>query len=97
MLTTAEKRFLTNWQIQSKGPKWKYYLQYIVAWTAVIFLCLFFLIKLIITDRSMGGLQGFLIIFFVSVVLAYVTTQIVYQTNEKKLKKILEKHPGVNE
>ena len=91
MLTTSEKVFIRNWEIQKEGPKWKYYLQYIIAWSAVIFLSLFFLVKLIMTDRSMGGWTSFYIILFVSVVLAALITHLVYQTNEKKIKRLLEK------
>ena len=91
MLTTSEKNFIRDWQIQKEGPKWKYYLQYIFAWTTVIFLSSFFLLKLIMADRSMGGWTSFYIILPLSIVLATLITHFVYQTNEKKLQRILEK------
>ncbi len=96
MLTTSEKVFIRDWEIQKEGPKWQYYLQYIIAWTTVIFLSLFFLLKLIIADRSMGGWISFFIILFVSVSLAALITHFVYQTNEKKLERILRREQHLN-
>lgn len=84
MLTKSEKKFIRDWEMQKDGPKWKYYLQYIIAWSTVLFLSLFFLLKLIMTDRSMGGWTSFYIIVPLSVVLAALITHLVYQTNEKK-------------
>ncbi len=91
MLTTKEKNFIRDWEIQKEGPKWKYYLQYIIAWSTVIFLSVFFLLKVLMSDRSMGGWTSFYIIAPLSVVLAALITHLVYQTNEKKLKSILDR------
>ena len=91
MLTHSEKIFIRDWQIQKEGPRWKYYVQYIFAWSTVLFLSLFFLLKLIMADRSMGGWTSFYIVLPVSVVLAALITHLVYQTNEKKLKRILQR------
>ncbi len=95
MLTTSEKVFIRDWKIQKDGPKWKYYLQYIIAWTTVIFLSLFFLIKVIISDRNMGGWASFLIVLFVAILSASIITHLVYQTNEKICKKIEERETNV--
>ena len=91
MLTPSEKKFKTNWEIQREGPAWKYYLQYIVAWSTVSFLSLFFLVKLIMSDRSMGGWISFYIVLGVSIVIAISVTHFVYQSSEKKFKKLLKK------
>lgn len=91
MLTTAEKNFIRDWEIQKEGGRWKYYLQYVIAWTTVIFLSLFFILKLIMSDRSMGGWTSFFIVMPVSILFAAIITHIVYQTNERKLKQLLEK------
>ena len=96
MLTNSEKIFIRNWQIQKEGAKWKYYLQYIIAWSTVIFLATFFLLKLIMSDRSMGGWTSFYIILPSSIALAALITHLVYQTNEKKLEKILNKEEHLN-
>ena len=91
MLTTKEKVFIRDWGIQKEGPKWKYYMQYIIAWSTVIFLSLFFLLKLIMPDRSMGGWTSFFIIVPISVALAALITHLVYQANEKKLQQIKQR------
>jgi hypothetical protein len=96
MLTTSEKTFIRDWEIQKEGPKWKYYLQYIVAWGTVIFLSLFFLLKLVMSDRTMGGWTSFYIIAPIAFVLAIIITHFVYQTNEKKLKLIIQKKDRLN-
>jgi uncharacterized membrane protein len=57
----------------------------------VIFLCAFFIVKLIMTERDMGGLISFYIIFSISVLLALLTTHLVYTTNERRLKRLIEK------
>lgn len=90
MLTSSEKKFIQSWKEQSSGPRWKYYLQYIIAWTTVSFLCLFFLTKLIMSDRKMGSLS-FFIILAAALLLATAITHIVYTSNEKRIKKILER------
>ena len=91
MLTPSEKKFIRDWKIQREGPAWKYYLQYIIAWSTVSFLSLFFLVKLIMSDRSMGGWISFYIVLGVSFTLAILITHIVYQSNEKKFKTILKR------
>ncbi|MEP6616455.1 MAG: hypothetical protein ABJA57_07740 [Ginsengibacter sp.] len=91
MLTTTEKTFIRHWQEQKEGPRWKYYLQYIIAWMVVIFLSLLFILKLMMAERDMGGLTSFYIVLPLSVVLAVVTTHLVYQKNEKKLQRLLQK------
>lgn len=95
MFTTKEKVFIRDWEIQREGPKWQYYLQYIIAWTTVIFLSLFFLIKLVISTRDMGGWISFFIVSFVAILSAAIITHLVYQSNEKKYQK-LEEREGAN-
>ena len=91
MLTAAEKRFIRDWEFQKEGPKWKYYLQYTIAWTIVTFLALFFVTKFLISNRNIGGWLSFLIFFAIAVVAALFATHLTYSSNEKKLKGILEK------
>jgi hypothetical protein len=88
MLTTSEKSFIRDWKIQREGPAWKYYLQYIIAWGTVSFLSLFFLLKLIMSDRSMGGWISFYIVLGVSIVIAILATHLIYRSNEKKYRNI---------
>ena len=96
MLSVKEKKFIRDWEIQKEGPRWQYYLQYIVAWSTVIFLSLFFLLKLLMADRSMGGWTSFYIVAPLSIVLAALITHLVYQTNEKKLQQILQREEHLN-
>ena len=96
MLSTKEKKFIRDWEIQKEGPKWKYYLQYIVAWSTVLFLSLFFLLKLIMTDRSMGGWTSFYIVAPLSVALAALITHLIYQINEKKMTVIQQREEHLN-
>ena len=96
MLTPAEKKFIQFWKDQREGPAWKYYLQYIIAWTTVSFLSLFFLVKLIMSDRSMGGWISFYIVVGVSIIIAVLLTHFVYRSNEKKYTRILEREQQLN-
>ena len=96
MLSKKEKKFIRDWEFQKEGPKWKYYLQYIIAWSTVLFLSLFFLLKLIMNDRSMGGWTSFYIVAPVSVAMATIITHLVYQTNEKKLQQIQQREEHLN-
>ena len=96
MLTTKEKVFIRDWSIQKEGPKWQYYLQYIMGWSTVIFLALFFLLKLIMPDRAMGGWISFFIVLFVAIAAASIITHLVYTANEKKLQKLEEKIAKAN-
>jgi hypothetical protein len=96
MLSPAEKKFIRDWEIQKEGPRWQYYLQYIFAWTTVTFLSLFFLIKVIISERNMGGWTSFLIVLFISILLASIITHLVYQANEKKLRRLASREAFYN-
>ena len=94
-MTIEEKKFIRDWEFQKSGKKWKYYLQYIIAWSSVIFLSSFFLVKLIMEDRYMSWTMLFIILPS-SILLASLITHLVYETNEKKLKRILEREKGAN-
>lgn len=88
MLSSSERRFLQSWKEQREGPAWKYYLQYTIAWATVTFLCLFFLTKLVISDRNMGGWASFYIVLAASLIIAGLVTHVTYRLNEKKFRKI---------
>ena len=94
-MTSADHKFIRDWEFQKEGPKWKYYLQYSIAWTVVIFLSLFFIVKVIMSNRNIGGWLSFVTFFIIAVLLAIFTTHMVYETNEKKLKKILEREKRI--
>lgn len=90
MLTSAEKHFIQSWKEQREGPRWKYYLQYIIAWSTVSFISLFFLTKLLMSDRSMGGVSFYLVLT-VSIIIAVLITDLVYTINEKKYSEIMKR------
>ena len=91
MLTASEKRFIKDWEFQKEGPKWKYYLQYSIAWTIVIFLSIFFITKFLMSNRNIGGWLSFTVFFITAVVLSILITHLIYQSNEKKLNAIVKK------
>ncbi len=95
MLTNAEKRFIEHWQEQRGNSKWKYYLQFTIAWTVVIFLSLFFILKLIMPDRNMGGLNTFYVLVPTAILLASIATHITFIVNEKRLKKIINREKSI--
>ena len=91
MLSHSEKTFITNWEDQKKGPKWKYYLQYSFAWTIVAFFSLFFGIKIIMPSDYLEGIASFYIIISLAIVIGILSTHLVYVTNERKLNRLIEK------
>jgi uncharacterized membrane protein (DUF485 family) len=96
MLTSAEKHFIQSWKEQREGPRWKYYLQYIIAWSTVSFISLFFLTKLLMSDRSMGGWISFYIVLAASIILAAFITHLVYKLNQKKFTQIIQREEPLN-
>lgn len=85
---TKDSRFIDYWEDQRKGPKWEYYLTYGFGWTIVFFLCLFFLLKIILDERSVGSALTLVIIAPAALVLALVVTHLTYSKNEVKYKKL---------
>ena len=91
MLSSSERHFFNSWRDQREGPRWKYYLTYSVAWSTVIFLSTFFILKLVMEDRSMGGWGSFYFVVPFSIAAAVTVTHLIYTSNEKKFKKIVER------
>jgi peptidoglycan/LPS O-acetylase OafA/YrhL len=69
---------------------------YIIAWTVVIFLSLLFILKWIMPQRDMGGWTSFYIVLPLSILSAALTTHLVYETNEKKVQRLIEKQHKEN-
>lgn len=91
MLSNPERRFTTQWRQQKAGLRWKYYLQFTIAWTVVAFLVLFFLTKLF-TDLWETGTRNLIFILIgTSVAIGLTATHFSYTTNEKKYNEILKK------
>lgn len=90
MIAPHDRRFRDQWLEQRSGPRWKYYLQFSVAWCIVTFLSLFFLAKLFTNLWETGGKAFVYILLGLSVLTGFLITHLTYTINEKRLKKIEE-------
>ena len=82
---------MNHWIEQRSGPRWKYYLQFSIAWTVVSFLLIFFLTRLF-TDLWDTGGNSMIILFIVgSVVTGFLATHFTYSLSEKRYKKIMKR------
>jgi pilus assembly protein TadC len=88
MITPKDRRFRDYWLEQSSGPKWKYYLQFSIAWMIVTFLSLFFLSKLFTNLWETGGSSFIYIVLILSAIIGFVFTHLTYTINQKRLKRI---------
>lgn len=91
MITNQEKHFINHWLEQKSGPRWKYYLQFSIAWTVVSFLVILFLTKLFTEAWETGGKNLIYFILIGSVITGFLATHITYFLSEKRYKKILER------
>lgn len=82
-MKAQDRHFIESWTEQREGPKWKYYFQYSVAWSVVIFLSLFFLL-LLVGGRGTGGKGSFAIVASISIIVAIIATHFIYTSNEKR-------------
>lgn len=87
-MKAEDRRFIQYWLDQKKGPRWKYYLTFIVAWTVVSFILIFFLAKLFTNLWETGGPALIYIFIGIGFVAGIVITHLTYTCNEKKLKKL---------
>lgn len=92
MLSHSEKHFIAHWEDQKSGPKWQYYLTFIVAWSVVSFLVIFFLTKLFTQLWEKGGPNLIYIIIAISIVIGVFSTHFSYTRNEKKYERLRKKH-----
>lgn len=91
MISNSENHFITNWLEQKSGPRWKYYLQFSIAWAIISFLVIFFLLKLFTNAWETGGQNLIFIIIAASLLSGFITTHVTYTISEKKYKKIIER------
>jgi cation transporter-like permease len=94
MISNSEKRFMNHWAEQKSGPRWKYYLQFTIAWTVVSFLVIFFLTKLFTDLWETGGNKMIILLISASIVLGFFSTHLTYTFSEKRYKKILNGKQG---
>lgn len=91
MITNRERQFIEHWLEQKSGPKWKYYLQFTLAWTMVAFLVIFFLAKLFTNAWETGGTWLVYLMLGISLVTGFFATHLTYTRSEAQYKHILEK------
>ncbi|MDQ2863946.1 MAG: hypothetical protein M3R50_09940 [Bacteroidota bacterium] len=91
MITKPDRRFIDHWLEQKSGPKWKYYFQFIVAWTIVSFLVIFFLTKFFTSAWETGGRYMIISFAALSVLAGFLATHLTYTLSEKRYQKILQK------
>lgn len=91
MITNSERHFISQWQEQKSGPKWKYYLLFSIAWSVVSFLVIFFLTKLFTNLWETGGANLIYVLVSISILVGIASTHFTYVFNEQKLNKILQR------
>jgi O-antigen/teichoic acid export membrane protein len=89
-MTNKDRRFIEYWQDQRKGTKTEYYLTYSIGWTIALFLGLFFLLKIIFDEHTVGDISTLYIIAPVSIVAALMLTHLTYQRNERKYQRLIK-------
>jgi cation transporter-like permease len=91
MISNTERHFINHWIEQKSGPRWKYYLQFTIAWTVVSFLVIFFLTKLFTDAWETGGNNMIILLVVASVIAGFLATHFTYTMSEKRYKKIIER------
>jgi amino acid transporter len=94
MISNTERRFIEQWKDQKNGPKWRYYLQFTIAWTVVSFLVIFFLTKLFTPLWETGGRDLIFILIGISIITGFLSTHLTYSLSEKKYDKITKREEG---
>jgi len=90
-MTSSERHFMQHWHEEKKGPRWKYYLLFTMAWSVIAFLVIFFLTKLFTSLWQTGGPNFAYILIVISLLIGFFSTHISYVTNEKKYHRIIER------
>lgn len=91
MITNKERQFIEHWLEQKSGAKWKYYLQFSLAWTMVAFLVIFFLAKLFTNAWETGGGWLIYLMLVISLIIGFFSTHLTYTTSEKRYHSILQR------
>ncbi len=94
MITNRERQFIEHWLEQKRGPRWKYYIQFTLAWTMVAFLVIFFLAKLFTSAWETGGFWLVYLMLGISLVIGFFATHLTYTRSETRYKYILEREKG---
>jgi cation transporter-like permease len=94
MLSNSERHFMEHWAEQKSGPRWKYYLQFTIAWTVVSFLVIFFLTKLFTTAWETGGNNLIIFLIIASILCGWFATHFTYTRSERRYRLILKREEG---
>ena len=94
MISNTEKHFINQWKEQRSGPRWKYYLQFTIAWTVVSFLVIFFLTKLFTNAWEKGGRNMIFLFAAAAIIIGFLATHFTYSLSEKRYKKIMKREEG---
>ncbi|MEO5650276.1 MAG: hypothetical protein ABIR03_10190 [Ginsengibacter sp.] len=92
MLTSTDRHFISNWNEQKSGPKWKFYLLFSTAWSVISFLVIFFLTKLFTNLWETGGQNLIFVLVSISIISGFLSTHFSYVINERRYKKILQEN-----
>ena len=96
MINNSERRFINQWTEQRSGPRWKYYLQFTVAWTMVSFLVIFFFTKLFTNTWETGGKNMIFVFIGLSVLTGLLGTHFTYTISEKRYTRIMKREQEIN-
>ena len=89
-LSTAERRFLREWELQRSGPKWTYYALNALMWTLIYMICLFFGVSYFnLFGKSVYLAFGTMAI--IGVAMAIFTTHLVFTKNQKRFKALIKR------
>lgn len=88
---------MNHWQEQKSGPKWKYYLQFSVAWTVVAFLLILFFTKLFTSLWETGGKNMVFLFIAISIIIGFFSTNFTYIGSEKRFQKIIKREEELNQ
>jgi cation transporter-like permease len=89
MISKSERRFINQWLEQKSGARWKYYLQFSIAWTIVSFLVIFFITKCFTQLWETGGRNMIFVFIGASIISGFLATHLTYTFSEKRYKKIV--------
>ncbi len=91
MISKSERRFINQWLEQKSGAKWKYYLQFSIAWTIVSFLVIFFITKFFTRAWETGGRNMIFVFIMAAIIAGFLATHLTYTLSENRYRKIIER------
>lgn len=90
-ISTAERRFLREWEIQRKGSRAGYYALYMAMWAIICMLSLFFVMNYFNLIIEKSSRTTFFFMLTVSLISAAIFTHFVWLRNEKRFKALINR------